>query len=187
MAPFPPSDLTSAPTTKEINQALLIEALGDRLKLAEANEKCLQDVVRGKNAQVTRLEAENVRLKMQRSDTELGAQVVGLRTEVGKKDRELVELKKSLATFKENEIIILRRAAAAEQKISVMQTTMETFQKSRDAAHTKVEQHEKERLEAVRTSIEYSDRMKKAETRVAELEGKGKPVQPKQGAFKPRK
>jgi len=179
MAPFPPSDLSSGPTTKEINQALLIDALGERLKLAEANEKSLQDVVRGKNAQIIRLEAENARLKMQRSDAELGTQVVGLRAEVGKKDRELVDLKRSNATFKENEIIILRRAAAAEQKIIVMQTTMETFQKSRDAAHALVEKHDKERLEAVKISIDYSDRAKKAEALVAELEKKPKPVQPK--------
>jgi chromosome segregation ATPase len=166
----------SAPTTKEINQEILIRALGGKLEATEADLKSLKDAVRVKNEKIVKLEAENIRLKLERTDKELSAQVDGLRTEVSKKDRELVDLKRAVGTLKENEVLLLRRASAAEQKILLQQTTMERMQKSRDAAHAEVEAHEKDRLDAVRKVIDYDDRLKKANVRIAELEGKGKPV-----------
>jgi chromosome segregation ATPase len=176
MIPVPESLLQ--PTTKEINQGLLIEALGDKLKVVEGDLKSLQDVVRLKNEKVLKLEAENIRLKMQRTDAELATQVDGLRTEVGKKDRELVELRRRLETLQENEAIILRRAATAEEKVKVMQTTMGTMQRARDTAHEDVERHDRERLDAVRQMVDAQDRAKKLEARVAELENKKKTVSP---------
>lgn len=166
----------SAPSTKEINQEILIRAIGGKLESTEADLKSLQDVVKVKNEKIVRLEAENIRLKLQRTDAELQGQVDGLRIEVGKKDRELVDLKRAIGTLKENEVLLLRRASAAEQKISLQQITMERMQKSRDAAHAEVETHDKDRLDAVRQIVDYDDRLKKANARIVELEGKGKPV-----------
>lgn len=169
MAPGPESVL-NAPTPSEIQKEILLIAVSDKLKETEADLKSLQDVVKAKNEKVTKLEAENIRLKMERTDKELTSQVEGLRIEVGKKDRELVELRKAVQTFKENEILTLRRVSAAEQKILLQQTTMERMQKSRDAAHAAVEQHDKDRLDAVRTSLDYDDRLKKANAKIADLE-----------------
>lgn len=178
MMPPPESVLTPAPTSRELNQAIQLTAIGDRLKSTEADLKSLQDVVRLKNEKVLKLETENVRLKMQRTDAELATQVDALRVEVGKKDRELVDLKKRITTLQENEALILRRASSAEQKISIMQNTMRTMQRARDAAHIEVEKHDRERLDAVRQMVGSEDRAKKAEQRLAEIENKGKAVNP---------
>ncbi len=174
-----PSDIaTTPPTSKEVQQELLLIAVGDRLKAIEADLKSAQDVIKLKNERVLRLEAENIRLKMQRTDKELGIQVDGLRAEVGKKDKENVELRRRIEALQENEAIILRRAAAAEQKVVLMQNTMETIQKSRDKAHLDVERHDRDRLDAVRQMIDAQDRAKKAEAKIAELEGRGKATKP---------
>ncbi len=174
MAPNPIT--TPAPTMKELNQELLICALGEKLKAVEVDMKSLQDSVKLKNEKIIKLEAENVRLKMQRTDAELQGRVDGLRIEVGKKDRELVDLKRRIGILQGDEASILRRAASAEQKIALQQTTMETMQKARDAAHLEREKHDQDRLEAVKKSIDFEDRLKVATARIAELEGKtGKP------------
>lgn len=171
-----PLEALSSPTSKEINQEILIRTMGGKLTAVESDLKSLQDAVKVKNEKVIKLEAENIRLKLQRTDVELQSQVDGLRVEVGKKDKELVELRRRVEILQGDEASILRRASAAEQKIILMQTTMGTMQKSRDAAHLEVEQHDKDRLEAVRKAIDFEDRLKKANERIAELTGKGKPV-----------
>lgn len=169
-----------APTTKEVNQEILIVGLNGRINTLESDKVSLGALVSSKNSQITRLEAENLRLKMTRTDKELAVQVEGLRFEVGKKDRESVDLKRKLETFQDNEKIILRRAVAAEQKIVVMQNTMMTMQRGRDAAYLEVEKHDRERLESVRHMVDATDRAKKAEERIKEFEKKPKgPEAPK--------
>lgn len=165
-------DIGTTPTTKELELELTINRFQDAFAEVAKEKRSLVDQLKIQSDKVIRLEAQNVGLKMTRTDKELSSQVDGLRIEVGKKDRELVDLKRRLQTLQENEALILRRAASAEEKIRIQQTTMETFQKSRDAAHEAVERHDRERLEAVRTMIEAQDRAKKAEARVAELEKK---------------
>jgi chromosome segregation ATPase len=167
----------AGPTTKEINQAIQLTAVGELLKSTEADLRSSQDRVKALNDRTLKLETENVRLKMQRTDAELGKQVDGLRIEVGKKDRELLELRKRITMLQENEAIILRRAAVAEQKIVVMQNTIETMQRGRDSAFEQTEKHDRERLDAVRSMIDAQDRAKRAEARVAELEKRNtKPI-----------
>ena len=128
------------------------------------------------NAKVIRLEAEVIRLRMTRTDKDLTTQVEGLRHEVGRKDREAVDLRRALDTALENGVLTLRRATSAEQKIATLQNTLMTFQKARDAAYAEVEKHDRERLDAVRQMVDAVDRAKKAEARIEELEKKGKPV-----------
>lgn len=164
---------TEAPSTREVNLEIQLIAAGKIVESLESDKKSLTGVMVQKNAQVVRLEAEVVRLRMTRTDKELQTQVDGLRIEVGKKDRELVELKRAVATFQENEKITLRRATSAEQKIATMQETLTRMQRSRDAAHVEVEKHDRERLDAVGNMMSWADRAKKAEARIAELEGKG--------------
>lgn len=176
-----------AETTQEINRALVIIALNDRLKVLEGDLKSAETRVKLQNDKILKLEAENTRLKMERTDRELTTQVEGLKIEVGKKDRELVDLRRRIGTFEENEAIILRRAAVAEQKTAVMQATIETMQKGRDAACERAEQHDQDRLDAVRKMIDAQDRAKKAEARVAELEKRGKPIAKQDGALKAKK
>lgn len=176
MAPVPPSILTPAPTPKELQQEILLLAVGDRLKATEADLASLKSLVSAKNVQITRLETDNVRLKMLRADKELAVQVEGLRHEVGRKDRELVDLRRKLEAFQENEKITLHRAAVAEQKVATVQNTLVTMQRSRDAAHLKVEEHERDRLEAVRTMVHAQDRAKVAEAKLVELEKRTKVV-----------
>lgn len=165
----------TAPTPKEINQALLIEALHDKLKVAEGDLKSLQDAMKIKNDKVLKLEAENIRLKLQRTDAELQGQVDALRIEVGKKDKEMVDLRRRVQSLQDDEASILRRANVAEEKVKVMMTTIETMQKGRDAAYAETERHDKERLDAVRTMVDAQDRAKKAEARILELTKKGVP------------
>jgi|SRR5689334_8519997 len=163
--------------TDLLNSKVLASALGEKLLATEGEVKSLTDIVRLKNEKLTKLEAENVRLKMQRTDADLAAQVEGLRIEVGKKDRELVELRRDLEKYKENEAIILRRMTEAQEKVKVMQTTMGTFQKARDAADERAKQHDQDRVDALRRMVDAEDRAQKALARVAELERRGKPVQ----------
>lgn len=169
------AQLESVPTPKEINQALLIEALGDKLKVSEGDLKSLQDAMKVKNDKVIKLEAENIRLKLQRTDAELQGQVDGLRIEVGKKDKELVDLRRRVQTLQDDEASILRRANVADEKVKTMMTTIETMQKGRDAAYAEMERHDKERLDAVRKMVDAVDAAKKAQARVLELEKKGAP------------
>jgi hypothetical protein len=165
-------DLGAAPSTHEVNLAIQLDATRQIIKNLERDNKDLKALVSAKNSSIIKLETENGRLKMTRSDKELVTQVEGLRKEVGLKDRALIDYKRQLDIFLENEKIILRRAANAEQKVVTVQETLVRMQRSRDAAHVEVEKHDRDRLEAVRTMIDASDRAKKAEARVVELEKK---------------
>ncbi len=133
------------------------------------NARDLESLVKTKNSAIIRLEAENVRLKMTRTDKEMSSQIDGLRAEVSKKDRQLVEFQKVISTYKENEALILRRAASAEQKIVLMQTTMTTMQRSRDASNLEAEKHDRARLDAVREIATIGDNLRKANERSAAL------------------
>lgn len=179
-----PADLMP-PSTHEVNLTIQLQASAKLVGDLERDVKSLTALVSAKNASIIRLETENGRLKMARTDKELSTQVDGLRIEVGKKDRELVDLRRRLDVFVENEKIILRRAANAEQKVAIVQETLVRMQRSRDAAQAETEKHERDRLEAVGNMIAASDRARKAEERLAQLEKKptAKPV-PSQGQKK---
>jgi len=163
-----------APTANSIELELTVRRFEGRLAELAGDLRSAKELVSSKNSQIIKLEAENLRLKMTRTDKELSTEVDGLRREVGLKHKELVDLKRRLEVFQDNEKVTLHRAVAAEQKIVIMQTTMTTMQKARDAAHLEVEKHDRERLEAVRNMVDYDDRMKKALARVKELEPKNK-------------
>jgi DNA repair exonuclease SbcCD ATPase subunit len=122
------------PTTKELNQEAQITALDNRLTAVRADLKSAEDIVRLRNSQITRLEQENLRLKLDRTDTALRAEVVGLRKDVGTKDRRLVELERAIEKLKESEVISLRRAVEAERRVETFATTLATMQKARDVA-----------------------------------------------------
>lgn len=184
MGSDPFSVALSSPTTKEIQQDIALVALRASLSAAEADLAALKSLVSSKNVQITRLEAENVRLKMQRTDKELATQVEGLRKEVGLKDRALVDYRRQLDTFTENEKVILRRAAVADAKVVTVQETLVRMQRSHDAAQLETEAHERDRLEAVTAMVAASDRARKLEERLAEIEKKGKPPIAPQTALK---
>jgi hypothetical protein len=140
----------------------------------------LKALVSEKNTQIVRLEAENVRLKMTRTDAELGKQVDGLRIEVGKKDRELVDLRRAVEKYQGNEKILLGRALLAEQKTLAFQNTLITAQVARDAAQAReqeakdsaderVEEQNQLRLEAVRGMVSAVDRSGKLDQKVLDL------------------
>ncbi len=172
-----PIAATSA--TRALQQELLIAAFGDRIKAAEGDLASAKSLIQEKNKQITRLETENVRLKMERADKELRTQVEGLRTEVGKKDAALVAHKRQIDIFLENEKVILRRAASAEAKVLSVQETLVRMQRSRDAAQAEVEVHDKARIEAVGQMVSAADRARKLEERLAEIEKKSKsPIAP---------
>ncbi len=126
----------------------------------------LKALVSEKNTKIIRLEAENVRLKMTRTDKELSTQVDGLRIEVGKKDRELVDLRRQVETFKENERLTLLRATTAEQRTATFQNTLITLQAARDAADAKADQSEADRLTVVRRMVDAIDRCGKLDTQL---------------------
>jgi chromosome segregation ATPase len=179
---------SAAPTTQELNQLILIEALNERLKSTEADLRSAEERVKIQNDKILKFEAENVRLKMQRTDAELSKQVDGLRIEVGKKDRELVDLRRRISSLQENEALILRRASTAEEKIKTVQHTMETIQKGRDAAYAETERHDRDRLDAVRQMVAAQDRAQKAEARLAELEKRNtKPIAKDHNALRMKK
>ncbi len=176
MAPIPPGILASTPTAKELQQEVLLLAVSDRLKATEADLASLKALVTAKNAQLTRLEAENLRLKMTRTDKDLATQVEGLRKEVGQKDRALVDYRRQLDSFLENEKIILRRAASAEAKVVTVQETLVLMQRSRDAAQAETEAHDRARHEAVSQMVAEADKARKLGERLTELEKKTKIV-----------
>ncbi len=157
------------PVEEQVNHEIQIRALLEHNSGLLKDSHSLQSLVSTKNASIVRLEAENIRLKMTRTDKELSVQVDGLRAEISKKDKKLVELQKVIDTYKENEILTLRRASAAEQKIVLMQTTMGTMQKSRDASNLEAEKHDRARLDAVREIVTVGDQLRKANERVDAL------------------
>jgi chromosome segregation ATPase len=160
------------PTPQEIELELLQRRFEGRLAELTQDLRSARSLVSEKNSQIVRLEAENLRLKMTRTDRELSTQIDGLRTEVGKKDRELVELRRQIEKFVENEKVILHRAAVADQKVATVQNTLVTMQRSRDAAQAETEKHDRARAEAVTQMIAAADRARRAEERLAELEKK---------------
>jgi chromosome segregation ATPase len=160
------------PTPQEIEFELAFQKHLAHLDTVVAERRSLADQVRVQGDKVLRLEAELVRLRMQRTDAALAAEVDGLRTEVGKKDRELVELRRKLASLQENEAIVLHRAAVADQKVSTVQNTLAAMQRGRDAAYEEVERHDRARAEAVTAMVAAADRARRAEERLAELEKK---------------
>jgi hypothetical protein len=162
-------------TPTEEQEQLSLEAQRQISRLLDHNSELvkdshsLQSLVSTKNAAIVRLEAENLRLKMTRTDKELSTQVDALRTEVGKKDKLLVEYQKVIENYKGNEIIILRRAAVAEQKVATVQDTMTRIQKSRDASAAEADKNDKARLDAIRDMVAVSDQLRKANERAAAL------------------
>jgi|KBSSwiStaDraftv2_1062776.scaffolds.fasta_scaffold03148_21 chromosome segregation ATPase len=185
---LPPGLKSEVMSPQELNQILIIEALNERLKSVEGDVRSAEERVKLQNDKILRLEAENIRLKMQRTDVELSKQVDGLRTEVGKKDKELVELRRRIDTLQSDQVSILRRATVAEEKIKIFQNTIETIQKGRDAAAEKAEQANQDRLDALRKMVDAEDRAKKAQTRVAELEKRNtKPIAKDHNALRAKK
>lgn len=167
------------PTAKEVELELALKRFQD-LMVEKANERrSLENQLKVQSDKVLRLEAEVVRLKMTRTDAQLAAEVDGLRKEVGKKDRETVELRRELdkvrSDWKDTEKILLLRTSTAEDKAATFQRTFQTMQASRDAADTKVAEADRARAEAVTQMIAASDRARKAEERLAALEKKPDP------------
>jgi hypothetical protein len=147
----------------ETVESLQREVILRDVRIRNANEiaimlnkenKDLGALVSQKNAQIIKLEAENVRLKMVRTDAELAVQVDGLRKEVGTKDRRLVEVERAVTTMRESEALALRRASEAEQKVRILQATIETMQTARDESERRASAsmdavRESERLTAI--------------------------------------
>lgn len=173
--------VTAPPTAKEVELELTLGRFETRLSELAQDKRSLVDQLKVQSDKVIRLEAEVVRLRMTRTDAELSTQVDGLRKEVGKKDRELVDFRRELEKFRENEKVILHRAATADAKVATVQNTLVTMQRSRDAAQLEVEKHDRARTEAVTQMIAASDRARRAEEKLAGLEKKPTPtkVQPK--------
>lgn len=131
----------------------------------------LERLVQEKNSRILSLEAENIRLKMLRTDAELRTQVDGLRTEVGKKDRELVELRRVIEKFKDNEKSLLGRTAAAEQRALTFQENMKLMQADRDSADEKLEEQSRLRNEAVRKMVDAVSAREGLDRRILDLLG----------------
>lgn len=180
--------VSAAPTTQELNQLILIEALNTKLTSVEADLRSAEERVKIQNDKILKFEAENVRLKMQRTDAELSKQVDGLRIEVGKKDKELVDLRRRIDTLQDDQVSILRRATIAEEKTKIFQNTIETMQKGRDAAAERADRSDQDRLDAVRKMVTAQDRAQKVEARVAELEKRNtKPIAKDHNALRTKK
>lgn len=131
-----------------------IRRFQEHLPTVAAEKRSLENVLQQKNSKVLALEAENVRLKMQRTDKENDALVDALRKEVGAKDKRLVELQRVIDRHVENEKITLARATAAEQQTKAFQQTLAHMQVARDAADAKLDKAEEERLAAVRKMVD---------------------------------
>lgn len=142
-----------------------VDNLMKRIAAFESEVMSLKSLVSQKNLQVIRLEAENVRLKMVRTDAELSKQVDGLRKEVGIKDRALVDYKRQLDIFLENEKLILVRATAAEQKTATLQNTLTTMQTARDASDRRAAAASDVARESERLVAQASGKVKEADER----------------------
>lgn len=152
-----------------VNAQIMARALSEKLLVAERDLKSLQGALKVKGEQVIRLEAENVRLKLVRTDEQLSLEVEGLRRAAGTRDRTLVELQRSIDQLKESEALALRRAAEAERKSAAFEGTLRTMQTARDSAQSAVAQAEQrvadalsEAAAAVRRSVDADERAKKA-------------------------
>lgn len=146
-----------------IRRDIAIRAIEQLISELRSDNKNLESLVSQKNAQVVRLEAENVRLKMVRTDKDLQAQADGLRKEVGAKDRELVDLKRQIARFQENEKIQLGRTVAAEQKTVTLQNTLTTMQTARDESERRASASADVARESERLVVEAAARAKTAQ------------------------
>jgi plasmid maintenance system antidote protein VapI len=153
-----------------LNLEVQLRAACDRLLETEKDLASAKTLISSKNAQVTRLEAENLRLKMERTDKELAVQVDGLRREVGQKDRLKIDLERANAALKDSEILTLRRAAGLDQKIVTLQNTLVSMQKARDLAQATQEAAEQARVDAVREMVNSSDKVQKLEERAKAFE-----------------
>ena len=123
---------------KYLNQRAIAQGLSEKMMGLERDLADLRKLVTEKNARIVRYEAENVRLKLQRTDAELAVLVEALKKEVGTKDRRLVEVERATTVMRDSEVLALRRAAEAEQKVKVLQATLETMQTARDAAERRI-------------------------------------------------
>jgi chromosome segregation ATPase len=157
-------------TDKEIEQELEIVRKNALIESRFREIKDLEKLVQQKNSKIISLEAENVRLKMSRTDKELATDVEGLRKEVGAKDRRLVELDRTIASMKESEKITLHRASELDQKVLTLQNTLGQMQRARDLANASANAAESERLDAVRNFVNVNDRVKTLEARLKVLE-----------------
>jgi hypothetical protein len=159
------------PEVKEItlNPMSIIRALETKLTASEKDAADLKSVVQTKNAQIVKLEAENLRLKMTRTDEQLRLEVAGLRKAAGARDKELVDLKRKITMLEDSEKLALRRAAEAERKSDTLRVTLETMQKARDTAQGARAQAEQRTQDAVaqardaeRKVVEADERAKNA-------------------------
>jgi len=148
-----------------------IRIFEERLAEIARDNRSLEKLVKEKNSRILTIEAENIRLRMLRTDESLRSDVTGLRTEVGKKDRELTELRRVIERLTENEKSLLGRTAAAEQRAATFQSTAVLIQAARDAADEKLEAAEEARLEAVRKMVDAVSKREGLEKRVVDLLG----------------
>ncbi len=112
----------------------IIRGLEEKLSATERDLKSLQGALKVKGDQLIRAEAENVRLKLVRTDEQLSLEVEGLRRAAGTRDRTLVDLQRSIDQLKASEALALRRAAEAEKKSALLEGTLRTMQTARDRA-----------------------------------------------------
>lgn len=143
---------------KGVNQAALVDALNAKLMEKERDFKSLQTAASLKNAQVIKLEAEVVRIKMLRTDEQLRGEVDGLREQVSKKDRKVVRLLKVIERLEGDEKVTILRARQGERRLETFQTTLETMQHARDVA-----QEERDRM------VGEAAKLLKEATKAAEL------------------
>ena len=138
---------------KYLNQRAIAQGLSEKMMGLERDLADLRKLVTEKNARIVRYEAENVRLKLQRTDAELATPVEALKKEVGTKDRRLVEIERATTLMRDSEVLALRRAAEAEQKVKVLQATLETMQTARDSAQRDIDVAQ----EAFRAAVSRAD------------------------------
>lgn len=158
------------PDTDQIKHEIQIRTLlEDNAGLHRKNQD-LGSLVSTKNAQIVRLEAENVRLKLDRTDSALKSEVAGLRAEVGAKDRKLIEQGRTIDTLREAETLALRRSADAKQQVTIYQTTLSTMQRARDAAQGAQATAEQARIDAIREMAIASDSARTSQERLQRTE-----------------
>jgi chromosome segregation ATPase len=155
-------------TAVQIRGEMLLTALSERVKTSEADLVSAKALVSSKNAQITRLEMENVRLKMQRTDKELTLEVAGLRRAAGSRDKELVELNRKIKMLEDSEKLALRRASEAERKSETLRGTLEMMQKSRDRAQGECAMAEQRTQDAIAQGKEAEKRMREAQEQAKE-------------------
>jgi chromosome segregation ATPase len=150
---------------------MIAENVAERLR--KANVELAAELNRQK------LRAEKAEAEAKRNSApQLTHERIALRTELSLKDKRIAALTSEVQDAQALAKAARELAQRAEARTGGLEASALAMQRARDKALADLEEERKDRLQAVKKSIDLEGRAKAAEKRVQELEAKAKPAGP---------